>query len=209
MDLKEKQIIYVDNKPHIKCGVVMLETKDTTPLFLNTHQTKVGDMVLKHGKFHHLYFTSDEEIKEGDWCYNSISNGLEKWSYKGWIEAPDFEYLGYKKIIATTDTSLGLPQPSKAFIEKYIEEYNNGNFITEVLVEVECDGVDFAYRQYYKLKLDSQNQITIRKQKDSWSREEVEKLLLKHQSDYRRFVRNTSPLNWSFDISKWIKENLI
>ena len=54
-----------------------------------------------------------------------------------------------------------------------------------------------------------EKQIITHKPKDSWNREEVEKLLLKHQSDYRRFVRNTSPLNWSFDISKWIKENLI
>lgn len=36
MDLKEKQIIYVDNKPHIKCGVVMLYTIDKlAPLNIN------------------------------------------------------------------------------------------------------------------------------------------------------------------------------
>lgn len=163
---------------------------------------------------------------------------------------------GYKEILSSTDTSLGLPQLSQQFIEKYIEEYNKnnkveyickncnekypyqpvfcgdcgckfstetftvnkGNIISEVLVEVKkfnkkeyVDDQDaYGYDNFiYTLKLDSQNQITIRKQKDSWSREEVEKLLLKHQSDYRRFVRNTSPLNWSFDISKWIKENLI
>ena len=28
MNLKEKQIIYVDNKPHIKCNVVMLPTRN-------------------------------------------------------------------------------------------------------------------------------------------------------------------------------------
>lgn len=36
MDLKEKQIIYVDNKPHIKCDVVMLPITDkSAPLSIN------------------------------------------------------------------------------------------------------------------------------------------------------------------------------
>lgn len=30
-----------------------------------------------------------------------------------------------------------LPQPSPQFIEKYIESYNSGNIITEVMVEYE------------------------------------------------------------------------
>ena len=43
-----------------------------------------------------------------------------------------------KKIIATTtDSSLVLPQPSKQFIQKYVEEYNKGREIKEVLVEYE------------------------------------------------------------------------
>ena len=46
----------------------------------------------------HLYFLSDEEIKEGDWLYN----GTEIWQVKS--------YYGFqpitKKIIATTDKSL-------------------------------------------------------------------------------------------------------
>jgi hypothetical protein len=39
----------------------------------------------------------------------------------------------------------------------------------------------------------------------SYSEEEVLEILLKHQSDYRSAVRNTSPLNWSFDINKWFE----
>ena len=40
----------------------------------------------------------------------------------------------------------------------------------------------------------------------SYSEEEVLEILLKHQSDYRSAVRNTSPLNWSFDINKWFEQ---
>ena len=56
---------------------------------------------------------------------------------------------GYREVLATTDSSLWrpshkyasdvilLPKPSQQFIEKYIEEYNKGQQITECLVEYE------------------------------------------------------------------------
>ena len=64
---------------------------------------------------------------------------------------------GYREVLATTDKSLEisnnldynqllpnrkdfrfyLPQPSQQFIQKYIEEYNKGREIKEVLVEYE------------------------------------------------------------------------
>ena len=104
----------------------------------------------------HLYIISDDEIKEGDW-YLTPKNTLCKCIKK------DNKYVysleggsstDCKKIIASTDTSLTwiehddsvpypkgtqyrLPQPSLQFIEKYIEEYNKGNMITDVLVEYE------------------------------------------------------------------------
>jgi len=43
-------------------------------------------------------------------------------------------------------------------------------------------------------------------QERSYSEEEVYVLLIKHQSDYRSAVRNTSPLDWSFDIQSWFKK---
>jgi hypothetical protein len=39
-----------------------------------------------------------------------------------------------------------------------------------------------------------------------YSEEEVYKLLLKHQSDYRSSVRNSYPLTWSFDIKEWFEQ---
>ena len=39
-----------------------------------------------------------------------------------------------------------------------------------------------------------------------YSEEEVYKLLLKHQSDYRSSVRNSYPLTWSFDIKEWFEK---
>jgi hypothetical protein len=180
----------------------------------------------------HLYFLSDEEIKVGDWGISKLNEIVQ---FK-----KNYESTLYKKIIATTDKSLfingfigytytggksaafshkNLPQPSQSFIEKFVEEYNEGNVITEVLVEYEegkynldelrerhLKGLPHSY-DYCNLKINPKdNTITIRKVKDSWNREEVEQLLIKHQSNYRSHVRITN--DWSMDIKKWIEENL-
>ena len=120
-------------------------------------------------------------------------------------------------------------KPSDSFISKYIEEYNKGNIISDVLVEYEqckvCQGtkrhivsmfgeVDCNYCQknegYEKLyieprlKVDSNNTITIKKVKDSYSREEVINLLYKYNDGIiDRYSQLTNK-----DLDKWIKENL-
>jgi hypothetical protein len=43
-------------------------------------------------------------------------------------------------------------------------------------------------------------------QERMYSEEEVYEILLKHQSAYRSAVRNTSPLDWSFDIKQWFEQ---
>lgn len=110
----------------------------------------------------HLYITSDDEIKEGDWFIgDNISlkqctlNNAGNINFKGgWYSGSE----NCKKIIATTDTSLkvktyyeiegnqevNLPQPSQQFIEKYIESYNKGEVITNISVEYETDKVTMA-----------------------------------------------------------------
>ena len=73
---------------------------------------------------------------------------------------------------------INLPQPSQQFIQKYIEEYNNkGNIITDVLVEYE-EGKSYSgnegliIKEWLKIN-PKDNTITIKKVKDSWTREEI------------------------------------
>ena len=110
---------------------------------------------------------------------------------------------GYREVLATTDESLEprnlysnsglfktiLPKPSQQFIQKYIEEYNKGNVITDVLVEYEL----ISNEEYFgntvnpdenvpyfdeDLKINPKyNTITIKKAKDSYTREEVDRML--------------------------------
>ena len=136
-------------------------------------------------KYQHLYIISDDEIKEGDWYFDGTDFIHKKSKHNNTLVDGNKQA---KKIIATTDTSLELPRLSQQFIQKYIEEYNRGNIITDVLVEYEnkFDGKEYvdeldAYG-YDKvksiLKINPQdNNITIKIAKDSCSREEVDRLL--------------------------------
>ena len=132
--------------------VVMLPTNKPSKLGdLATYQGKSLAKVIKEGvnlknttvQFWNLYIISDDEIKEGDWFYNIHSKIVGRAEFNfGKDELA-------KKIIATTNSSLWrpshkyasdvilLPQPSQQFIEKFIEEYNRGNVITDVLIEYE------------------------------------------------------------------------
>jgi hypothetical protein len=162
---------------------------------------------------HHLYITSDDEIKEGDWFIKMNHKGGKPTLYQEskkafmnseWLNSSDVNDCF--KIITTTDKSLGLPEPSPAFIQKYISDHNKGNIITEVMVEY----LQYSDEELYKiteLKVDSNNCITITKVKDSYSREEVKQLLLDccgevSASDGK--LLGKTPV----ELYKWIEENL-
>lgn len=255
----------MEGKPHIKCSVVILSSDkksdlrivrgyDGNPLCYDL----VMDSVQLHNNrnstisYHHIYFTSDEKIKEGD---HFLTNRNGHWELQkcqkvcedGMIMSFEEEIAMFqedtyfvfrpencKKIIATNDENLVvnnktafaklLPQPSQQFIEKYIEEYNKGNIINEILVEVEEDKgyctkskndkckygllVDCGCCEFgrYKLKLDSQNQITIRKQKNSWNKSDISRLVRKLKSLPKERQLEITDSVESFD--EWIEENL-
>ena len=142
----------------------------------------------------HLYVLSNDEIKEGDYCYSYKMNKIVKSTCDVSREAN--KNIGFwEKVIATTDKSLSqtnrteIPQPSQQFIQKYIEEYNRGNIITDVLVEYEL----ISNEEYFlntinpdenvpyfdeDLKINPKyNTISIKKVKDSYTKEEVDRML--------------------------------
>lgn len=195
-----------------------------------------------NAKSYHLYITSDEQIKEGDWVYDKYINKIiqcveELFKIKHTKQ--------YKKIIATTDESLSskcnnnctnyitescnslcytsFPQPSTQFINKYVEEYNKGNIIIEVMVEYDGTVLSTTSENDYdeiKLKVNPRdNTISIRKIKDSWNREEIiqfaddwyDKNIMDDYLD-ELLDKNMSMRKLKFSESetgkKWIAENL-
>jgi hypothetical protein len=147
-----------------KCQIVMLPTNSlTTKLYRSKFEDKLyyNDGVGNLNRRFYLYICSDREIKEGDWCiyknkfgathlckafkekpWNNDGKTVSRMLYKaswhsleideGITPLPDEIF----KIEASTDKSLSLPTPSKEFIQKYVEKYNEGNSIREVLVEM-------------------------------------------------------------------------
>ena len=130
----------------------------------NLHIYNGNDLLYNLAISQNLYVVNDDKIQVGDWfiditklnygeLYQSIgysnNKGYENWikSSVGIIKEPITQC---KKVIATTDKSLQpkcdgkcakyeciclLPQPSDPFITKYIDSYNQGKIITDVLVE--------------------------------------------------------------------------
>ena len=161
-----------------------------------------------------LYILSDDEIKEGDWWVDLLEKRIFKVTEEDVIvtKADGLPHNEFKKIIATTDTSLlfggpkskhwvylPFPQPSEGFIQKFVDAYNSGNPITEVDVE---------YEEYFEYDITNKKQslkvnpkdytITIKKVKDTWTREELVNLLQQFNNDKPG----------EFDCSKWIEENI-
>ena len=211
--------------------VIMLPTQNKSYLFLEPNNIlRDNPTILNDSKRYpnqHLHIASDDEIKEGDWYFDGTDFIHKKSKHNNTLVDGNKQA---KKIIATTDTSLNishggdfgnnvikcLPQPSQQFIEKYIEEYNKGNIIEDVLVEYETlkttannkhFGKGHIYSITNKLKINPKdNTITIKKLKDSWNREEVKQFAIKAFQagfDYCGASHLGCP-----DESNWIEENL-
>ena len=129
---------------------------------------------------HHLYFTSDEEIKEGDWVY-SLSEGIIR------ITERELNYRKYiYKIVASTDPKLSnscdcetkcvlctgeeqLPQPSKQLVEAYCKAPFNECLIEREAIwynhsgdvmHVKQASITEIEREEWKIKVNDYNEIT-------------------------------------------------
>jgi hypothetical protein len=174
----------INNNHYQECDVVILSSKTQqfdNYLVLNKEQklcvwntSTMGSQ--KSLDIQHLYILSNDEIKEGDWfitqkgnlyrCNTRNSKTIYYVSNSGGM-ACKVEYC--KKIIATTYEYLGCSNTSishlfaqipQSFIEHYIREYNKGNVISKVLVEVEND-YEEPQGDYFRIKLSQNNEISI------------------------------------------------
>lgn len=160
-----------------RAKVVMLPTEDKTHIFILNKQTHIGfdrDMTLHkdHGTNQHLYITTDDEIKEGDYVYFPISEEILKIGngpYEASIETLENETC--YKVIATTNPNLQigktkkspddikykhlpiyLPSLSQLFIEKYCKLGGISEVDIEYIVNesncVEKNGVCADYLEH-------------------------------------------------------------
>lgn len=232
--------------------VIILPTKDDLqPPFITIRQDRYGDLfdfpsyqedeIDGRDNPQHLYITSDEEVKKGDWYIENTGLGvlqqvyfMSKENYDGWhkdIVGKDNLKRRCKKIIATTDKSLKIPngkpyesqdlvkvivRPTKSLPQihqQFIEEYGKAGGIDEVLLEYEhgnkrpdlSHGFDDgkSYQFDWILKTDQNNcVITHHVEPKLYTREEVSSLIAKYWQD------EVSKQGTYKGFSNWIKENL-
>lgn len=130
--------------------VFSLITDKPSPLVLNLENKLELDEVLStYGGVYQIYlhFLSNDEIKKGDWYVheNKVYKSTGTWdtNIQYQISALRYDFhdsKNCKKIIASMDKSLKLPNIPTSFIKKYIEEYNKGNIIKSVNIDI-TDGI--------------------------------------------------------------------
>jgi hypothetical protein len=205
---------------------------DANQLCYQSNKSYKNDRKWMQRKNFNIYITSDEEIKEHDWILppSNIPVKYDGQKYKG-----DEPLKCWKKIILTTDQDLikdSIQAISDEFIELFVKNLNCER--VEVKIEFIQTPDNLKDGFYYKIIIPQEEDAkeTIEEAANNWikntseflsvkngfiegakwqaermySEEEVYKLLLKHQSDYRSSVRNSYPLTWSFDIKEWFEE---
>jgi hypothetical protein len=141
----------------------------------------------------HLYITTDEEIKKGDWFINLGSGGhpgvaIYQANSENSKVINEFKFPEIKKIIATTDTELhynkvveedmhmykeSLPHIPQHIIEAYVKKP-----FDEVLVEYEEWTTMYRGMANYKLKLNQDGTLAVSLVEEKmYSKEEVEALM--------------------------------
>ena len=226
--------------------VILLLTKSKTNLYLSDNSTVLNYATIStyFSTSQHLYIVNGDAILLDDWGYHNLDGTVIQFTAD--LIDKDVRRFGYKKVIATTDTFLYketgravetvngfkatyryLPKPSKEWFEHFINEYNKGNIITDVLVEYEL--IPFSKlapnrERDSRLKVNPDNTINIKSTKDSWNREELKELLLKispnNTNELQEFNNKWSDgekVEWGINkayfhdtliINDWIKENL-
>lgn len=179
----------------------------------------------------HLYLISDDEIKKNDYVLIQLSEiniieirKVKNCDNENFIFDNDNQiYKGYcKKVIASTDTSLGLPQLPKKVIDAYALSYNTGSItLDKVMVEYELNGPYMGHFENtdcsdYTLKINESNEILISLIKNAWNKQEVIELAYKLLQATGREIRaemmniHTNPyINFEKDdVDRWLSENL-
>jgi hypothetical protein len=152
----------INNKDYIELDVVLLPTTDKTKLWLNTISNQlhydIEEKVTHHQAVNqHIYFLSNKTPKEGDYWFDGTQIRNDYSLHK--IDRFD------RKVEATTDSSLSeipkgdtytkwIPEIPQQFIEHFITEFNKGNIITKMKVEVKrkiigTTSIPFGYENIY------------------------------------------------------------
>lgn len=229
----------INGKIYQRCEIIMLPTNkkatdkpfSTGITLCNDGKLRLGNPVGDSESRYELYVISFDKIVKG-WKGVAYKNNVVGKIFKHFYTENSW-YDDAKIVIASTDTQFNLPQPSKSFINAYINAFNSNIMITNVLVEkntiimkkssinyedndiivngkiVESinyrlsDLIDETIEKYNKPRINDSNEIIIKKIKNNWTREEIIELCTKAWL-------NGAQLNDTnvSSAEQWINENL-
>jgi len=115
---------------------------------LITDEFTWSDLDFIQAKFQHIYITSDEEIKEGDWVVLTTINKLVKVEYNLQKQVLEDYNKNHKKIILTTDQDL-IKDGVQAIDDEFLEWFVKNQSCEEVEVRSFIDA--FEWRTIYKI----------------------------------------------------------
>lgn len=197
----------------LKVHLIKSDNKNKMQLFGNqirTDQFKADNLAY----WMNIYLTNaDETIKVGDWYLSKHNIEGKVLSDKMILNKADLNFICnhyvenstiWQKVIASTDSSLLLPQIPKDWIKYFITQYNNNVLIGGVHVEYEYTlGNEEDENQnlipVLELKLSKNNTISIKLMQTVWNRKEITNLLIRLHNDCSDEMSREI-----FDINKWI-----
>ncbi len=133
-------------KTYIMKNIHLIPTDKPSRLFYlasNLHIEK-GQLIAPKN-YKNIYITSDEEIKEGDWCFDIELNKIEKCQYSG-------IFKNWKKIILTTDQDL-IADGVQAIDDEFLEWFVKNPSCEKISFEVtrERNGYSSKHKKWYKI----------------------------------------------------------
>lgn len=169
----------------------------------------------------HLYLLSDEELQENDWALNIYQNRLFKVTKEIFELWEDDTHKIVKKIIASSNEELGLPD----FTPDFKQVFCNNSGITEVQVEYERHlvGWDTVYDEQFGecqdpvyqeiIKIDSNNFVFVDKitetqeEKKYWNKDEVMELMRTAWNAKDTEYQKNSERSYHPHFFEWVKNN--
>ena len=195
-----------------RAKVVRLSTTDDSHIFIHPEEPdklRYFDRIDKSiSPFinQHLYFITDDEIKEDNWviaddnklvyitCIVKYSDNKKEYS----TISKEY-YFNCKKVVCSTNSSLNLPKPSQSFIKKYCEKGG----INEVMIKYTTKGRINLLMEYVEdivIKVDKNNEITIKAVQDTFTKEEVINIIIEYG---KSFEEDFLPHQYYTNIREW------
>jgi hypothetical protein len=174
-----------------KCQIVVIPTEELSDFVLISKGPVKGKILKREyyctantsmgDRYVNIHIITDEELKEGDWCCNIVSNTVFKACKDliATINDPKVTLVTNKKIIATTDASMypnydgacgsecvcTIAKIPESFINHFIQVYNCGHQLkdlTQIGLDLETNTIELKWKETFKqVECTSEEGVTI------------------------------------------------